>query len=217
MEPGKPMEEPEHRLPREVLDRIIRDGNPRHYRDGHIVFHEGDPSDHLYVLLKGQLKVYARNSSGREVMFNVLGPGEIVGELFLDGGKRSASVKAVGNVECLLVDGETIHALLRNEPAFAEALVKLLIARLRMVTRKARSLALDGVYERTVALLAETATASPDGLRIPRELTQQEIANRIGASREMVNHVLRDLVRGGFIVKNAQHRMTIVGKLPKRW
>lgn len=211
------MDELGHRLPREVLDQIARSGNPRHYRDGDVLFREGDPSDHLYLLLKGQLKVYARNSNGREVVFSVLGPGEIVGELFLDGGERSASVKAVGSVECLQVDGETIHALLRNEPDFAEALVKLLIARLRTVTRKARSLALDGVYERTVALLEETAIAAPDGLRIPRELTQQEIANRIGASREMVNHVLRDLMRGGFIVKSPQHRMTIVGKLPKRW
>ena len=63
---------------------------------------------------------------------------------------------------------------------------------MRAVTRKARSLALDGVYERTVALLEESATTSPEGLRVPPELTQQEIADRIGASREMVNHVLRD-------------------------
>jgi len=68
-----------------------------------------------------------------------------------------------------------------------------------------------------VALLEESATTAPEGLRVPPELTQQEIANRIGASREMVNHVLRDLVRGGLIVKDSRHRMTIVGKLPKRW
>ena len=88
---------------------------------------------------------------------------------------------------------------------------------MRSVTRKARSLALDGVYERTVALLEESATTAPEGLRVPLELTQQEIANRIGASREMVNHVLRDLVRGGFILKDKQHRMTIVKTLPKHW
>ena len=211
------MEEPEHRLPREVLDHIARDAEPRHYGDGDILFREGDPSDCMYVLLKGQLKVYSRNTTGREMVFNVLGPGDIVGELFLDGGMRSASVKAVGEVECRMVDGEAIQSLLRSEPDFAEALVKLLIARLRAVTRKARSLALDGVYERTVALLEESATTSPEGLRVPPEFTQQEIANRIGASREMVNHVLRDLVRGGLIVKDSRHRMTIVGKLPKRW
>ncbi|HTL15214.1 MAG TPA: Crp/Fnr family transcriptional regulator [Thermomonas sp.] len=211
------MDEIEHLLPPALLDQLARDGNPLHFGDGEVLFREGDPSDSLHLLLSGQLKVYSRNASGREVVFNVLGPGQIVGELFLDGGTRSASVKAVGDVECLSVDPAAIHTLLRSSPDFAEHLIKLLIARLRAVTRKARSLALDGVYERVVALLEETAVPGRDGLRVPQHLTQLEIASRIGASREMVNHVLRDLVRGGFIVKDGRHRMTIVGKLPRRW
>lgn len=213
----KRMDEIEHLLPPMLLERLAKEGNPQHFVDGDVVFREGDPSDSLFVLLSGQLKVYARNASGREVVFNVIGPGEIVGELFLDGGTRSASVKAVGDVECLMVDPTTIHTLLRDSPDFAECVVKVLITRLRAVTRKARSLALDGVYERVVALLEETGVPGRDGLRVPQHLTQLEIASRIGASREMVNHVLRDLVRGGFIVKDGRHRMTIVGKLPRRW
>ncbi len=68
------MEEPEHRLPREVLDHIARDAEPRHYGDGDILFREGDPSDCLYVLLKGQLKVYSRNANGREMVTRRCGP-----------------------------------------------------------------------------------------------------------------------------------------------
>ena len=118
---------------------------------------------------------------------------------------------------CLVVKGDAFQTTLRAQPEFAEALVLLLIARLRAATRKIRSFALDGVYERVVALLEEEAVPEGDVHSIPRVLTQLEIANRVGASREMVNHVLRDLVRGGFIRKDSQHRMTILRKLPRHW
>lgn len=204
-------------LPPQVFEQLASVGQACRFEDGDVLFHEGDECDDLYVLISGRLKVYSVNDAGRKVVFNVAKPGEILGEMFLDGGPRSASVKSVGKTECLMVDAKATQTLLRTSPEFAESLVKLLIARLRLNTRKTRSLALDGVYERIVALMEEYAVPSGTSLLVPPELTQQEIAHRIGASREMVNHILRDLVRGGFISKDRRHRMTIVRKLPQRW
>lgn len=178
---------------------------------------EGDSADFLYVLIEGQLKVYSCNSKGREVVYNILEPGEFFGEMMLDGEPRSASVKAVVDSECVLVPGSELSGMLLAHPEFAECLVLTLISRLRNATSKIRGLALDGVYERVAALLADAAVLDGEVLRVPRAFTQLEIATRVGASREMVNHVLRDLVRGGFILKDKQHRMTIVKKLPQRW
>ena len=178
---------------------------------------EGDSADFLYVLTEGQLKVYACNSKGREVVYNILEPGAFFGEMMLDGEPRSASVKAVVDAECVLVPGSELSGLLLAHPEFAECLVLTLISRLRNATSKIRGLALDGVYERVAALLADAAVMDGDVLRVPRSFTQLEIAKRVGASREMVYHVLRDLVRGGFILKDERHRMTIVKKLPKHW
>lgn len=206
-----------HRLPPSLLGELSGHGRLHCFVAGDTLFDEGDHADSLYILLNGQLKVYSRSSNGREVVYNVLSAGEIVGEMLLDGRARSASVKAVVDSDCLIVDADDIRGLMRAHPAFAECLVMMLIARLRGATRKIRSLALDGVYERVTALLEESKLPDGDAYRIPRNLTQLEIAHRVGASREMVNHVLRDLIRGGFIVKDRSHRMTIVGTLPLRW
>jgi CRP/FNR family transcriptional regulator, cyclic AMP receptor protein len=211
------MEEPEHRLSPDVLQQLTAKGGLRRLAAGEALFNEGEISDSLCVLLEGQLKVYSCNENGREVVYNVLDPGEILGEMLLDGGPRSASVKAVIDSQCLIVQCSEIRGLMRAHPDFAESLVLTLVARLRTATRKIRSLALDGVYERVIELLEHASQADGELRRIPRNLTQLEIANRIGATREMVNHVLRELVRGGFILKDAQHRMTIVRKLPKHW
>lgn len=211
------MDEPPNRLPSSLLGELSEHGGVHRFLAGETLFDEGDVSDSLYVLIEGQLKVYSRSVNDREVVYNVLSPGEIVGEMTLDGGPRSASVKAVDDSYCLVLKADEIRGLMRAHPAFSECLVMMLITRLRNATRKIRSLALDGVYERVVALLEDAKIVEGDLQRIPRNLTQLEIANRIGASREMVNHVLRDLIRGGFIAKDSQHRMTIVRKLPRHW
>lgn len=211
------MDDPPNRLPSSLLGELSEHGGVHRFVAGETLFDEGAVSDSLYVLIDGQLKVYSRSANGREVVYNVLSPGEIVGEMTLDGGPRSASVKAVSDSYCLIVNACEIRELMRAHPAFAECLVLMLITRLRSATRKIRSLALDGVYERVIALLEEAKFVDGEEQRIPRDLTQLEIANRIGASREMVNHVLRDLIRGGFIAKDSQHRMTIIKKLPRHW
>lgn len=206
-----------HRLSPDLQTELLRHGNARRFTAGEVLFHEGDKSDSLMVLLEGRLKVYSTGEKGREVVYNVLEPGDVIGEMLLDGGMRSASVRAITDAECQVIEEEAVATLLRDTPDFAHYLLLKLIARVRHLTRKTKSFALHGVYERVVTLLDEQSVPDGDVRRVPRTLTQQEIANRIGASREMVSNVLQELIRGGFISKDSAHRMTILKKPPKHW
>ena len=202
-------------LPSDLLARICERGDVQEFAKGEILFEEGDAPDGIYVLLDGKLKVYAEAPSGRELVFNVLEPGDALGEMLLDGGSRCASVKAATAARCGIVDATTLRTLVRSEPDFAEYMIRKLIARVRRLWRNTKSLAIHSVHERVVALLEEHAVMDGGVRKVPRLLTQQEIANRVGASREMVNHVVRDLVDDGYIHKDAAHCMTIVKKLPR--
>ena len=212
-----PVAERDPPLAQVLLAALSGDGRVRSLAPGEVLFHEGDASDAMYLLLSGRLKVYACNDSGREVVYNVLERGQLLGEMLLDGGQRSASVRALEASDCLVVDSGDVHELLHAHPEFAEVLVLGLIARLRHATRTIRGMALEGVCERVVALLEEVAVGDEGHREVPRALTQIEIARRVGASREMVNQVLRDLVRGGFIHKDRAHRMNLLKPLPARW
>jgi CRP/FNR family cyclic AMP-dependent transcriptional regulator len=203
-------------LPPDLLVELSERGQVQAFARNEIVISEGDLSDCLYILVSGELKVYTQDEKGRELVYNVLQAGELFGELFLDGDVRSASVRATTEARCIVVDQTLAYGLIRSYPAFAEFLILKLIARVRHATRLSKRLALSGVFERTVALL-EQSTQLKDGIRlVPTTLTQQEIANRVGATREMVNHVIGDLIRGGFLVRNEQRELVVVKKLAKR-
>ena len=203
------------RIPQHLLEQLLAAGDNRRYAVGEILFHQGDASDALYVLLSGRLRVYSGNANGREVVYNVLEPGDTLGELLLDGGTRSASVQAMTESECLVIKGDTLRSLIRTYPELAERLMLRLIARLRHATRTIHSLALEGVFERVTALLEESAGEDGEVRRVPAQLTQQEIANRIGATREMVNHVMQRLRREGYILRDPQRRTVILKPLPR--
>lgn len=205
------------RLISDLLRLLAERGDVRHLARGEVLFHEGDASKSMFILLTGKLKVYSRDERGREVTYNQLGPGEFLGEMLLDGGPRSASVKAMTAADCLEVPARKIRTFLRTYPEFSEVLVVKLIERLRHATTQVRSLALEGVYVRTVSLLRELAVSEDKIRYVPANVTQGEIASRIGATREMVNHVMRDLARGGFMVKDEQQRLLIKKALPRHW
>jgi len=204
-------------LSAELLSQLALRGDAKSYGRNELLIVEGAVSDALYILIAGQLKVFTRDSKGRELVYNILQPGEFFGELFLDGGPRSASVKAVSDSQCIVVDHATIRDFMKTYPEFAECLVYSLIARLRHATQLSKKLGLHGVYERTVDLLNEVALSEQDIRVIPPTMTQQEIADRVGATREMINHVLRDLVRGGFLSRDEKRRLVFTKELPRRW
>jgi CRP/FNR family cyclic AMP-dependent transcriptional regulator len=204
-------------LSRELLSQLALCGEARKYSRNELVIAEGDVSDALYILVSGQLKVYTRDSKGRELIYNILQPGEFFGELLLDGGLRSASVKAISDSQCVVIDHLEIRNFMKAYPEFAECLVYNLIARLRHATQLSKSLALNGVYERTVATLDQVAVSEGDIRVVPLAITQQEIANRVGATREMINHIVRDLMRGGFLTRDDKRRLVLTKALPMRW
>lgn len=201
-----------------LLLEHLSDTCARHFFEaGDVIFEEGDLSDSMYVLVLGRLKVYSTEASGREVVHNTLHSGSVFGETFLDFGPCSTSVKATEPSECLRIDRPQLNALMRTHPHISECLILHVIARLRHATGKVRALAFDGVYERVTTVLDEAAVEDEFGRHIPRHFTQAEIASHVGASREMVNHILRDLIQGGFILRDRQHQMTLVRPLPKHW
>ncbi|MBN6110592.1 Crp/Fnr family transcriptional regulator [Xanthomonas bonasiae] len=194
--------EPNSLIPQELLKKLVAVGETRRYAPRDILVSEGDLADAVYILVSGKLKVFTCDSRGRELVYNVMRPGEFFGEMLLDGGRRSASVKSAEPSECIVIAFAEFRAFMEKNAALAEFLIVTLIRRLRHATDQARSLALSGVYERLVDLLNAEAVEQDGQRLIPAALTQREMSARVGATREMVNHVIRDLLRGGFIAKN---------------
>ena len=208
----------QNQLSQELLDRLSLRGDLRTFARGEVLIREGEVSDSLYILVAGELKVYTSGDKGRELVYNVLRPGEFFGEMFLDGGPRSASVRAVSTSLCVVVGSSAMREFMHAFPEFAECLVLKLIARVRHATQQVRNLAMKDVYERTSALLNELAIIEEGNVRaIGPAVTQQEIADRVGATREMVNHIIRELMRGGFLVRDGRRRMVLAKELPKHW
>ena len=135
-------------------------------------------------------------------MLSTQGPGEYFGELVLDQGPRSASVMTLLPCRFLVVQKEEFRKFLLQNPAFALSLIEKLIARVRALTENVKSLALMDVYGRVARLLLELSEENNGGFVISQRLTQQDIASRIGASREMVSRILKDLSVGGCLTQS---------------
>ena len=181
-----------------------------------IILNEGDLTDSLYIILSGRVKVFLANEEGKEIVLDTQGPGEYFGEMVLDEGPRSASVMTLEPCRFQLIPKDDVKALLQSHPDFAMHLVRKLIWRGRVLTEHVKSLALKNVYERFSKLLNELSVPE-NGKRVLQEkLSQQEMANRIGASREMINRIIKDLTTGGYISVDGP-RIVILKPLPANW
>jgi CRP/FNR family cyclic AMP-dependent transcriptional regulator len=127
----------------ELLARLSDRGGLRNFARGELLMREGEGTTDVYILLAGELRAFTSDASGKELVYNVMRPGEFFGELSLDGGPRSASVQATSSAICVVVPQSEVQAFLGEYPEFAKALVMKLIARVRAVTAQARSLGLD--------------------------------------------------------------------------
>ena len=200
-----------------LLREIARRGGVRSYPAQSILINEGDASDTLFIVLSGRVKVYSNNAGGKEIVIATHGAGEYVGELALDGGVRSASVMTLEPTTCSVVSGANLREFVTAHPAFALHLIHKLIRSVRQATESVKSLALEDVYERVVRLLGELSDPLEGGRRRVRErLTQQDIADRVGASREMVSRIFKDLTTGGYLDAESG-RIVVVKKLPAAW
>ena len=203
-------------LRQETLRTIATSGVVRQFPKQTVLIHEGDVGDSLYIILSGRVKVYASNESGREVVINFCGPGEYVGEMSLYGAPRSASVITLEPTSCAIVNRAQFSDFIVANPDVAQHLIQTLIHRARGATENVKSLALSDVYGRLVRLLNTLAVERDGMIKVLEKLTQQDIADRVGASRDMIGKLMKDLIAGGYLSVEA-HTITVVKKLPTGW
>jgi CRP/FNR family cyclic AMP-dependent transcriptional regulator len=189
----------------------------RTYAKSTVIIHEGDPADSLFIIVAGRVKVFVSDSEGREIVLLTQGAGEYFGEMMLDEGPRSASIMTLEKSTFLVVPKADLREFLVQNPAFAVRLIEKLIHRVRALTASVKSLALMDVYGRVARLLLELAEEREGGAWVIGErLTQQDIASRIGASREMVSRILKDLTEGGYVAVQ-RDRIVLNRKPPAHW
>jgi CRP/FNR family transcriptional regulator, cyclic AMP receptor protein len=161
--------------------------------------------------------VYSSDDHGRKIVLTELTAGQYFGELSLDGAARSVSIQALGVTRCCIVAGHELRQFLAAEPDFALHLTHKLMHMVRRLTEQVKSLALQDVYGRVARLLMESSD-EVNGQRVLRQkLTQQEIAEHVGSSREMVNRIMKELVGGGYVATDEAQRLVIRRKLPAAW
>ncbi len=204
-----------------IEDPMVRElasrGQPRNFPRNTVIINEGDRGDSVFVILAGKVKVYVSDDDGREMILNVLTQSDYVGEMSLDGRPRSASVMTLETTMCSVVTRDALRAAIAANPDVAMALISTLIDRARIATDNVKNLALMDVYGRVARLLLSLAKEQPDGkLVVPDRMTQQDIADRVGASRDMISRIFKDLTIGGYVTV-ADRVITINRKPPARW
>ncbi len=199
-----------------TLRQIAETGVVRSYPKNTILINEGDQGDTLFIVVSGRVRVYSSNAQGREFVIDFHGTGEYVGEMSLDGSPRSASVITVEPTTCALVSRTLVREFMNAHPEFAEHLVQKLIHRIRVTTENAKSLALSDVYGRLARLLNALAPPGDGHRTIAEKLTQQDIADRVGASRDMISKLLKDLAAGGYLAVE-DRSITLLKRLPSGW
>ena len=173
----------------------------RRFRRGEALVERGQHSSGLFVLISGRARVVTSDNRGREVIFASLRPGDPVGEMSLiDGEPHSATVRAEVQTDTLLLDREAFLKCLPPAGSVGHSVLLGLVRRLRQADRTIESLALMDVYGRVARVLMDSARPALDGNGVVAEkVSRQDIAKMIGASREMVSRVMKDLEDRGFV------------------
>jgi len=173
------------------------------------------PGEVIYIVLAGTLKIYVHQSDGTEVILAVLGPGDTVGEMSLvDSAGRSANVITLEKSSLLWMDRTAFEQCLQTIPAVNRNLVNILSKRLRLANEQIQALATLDVYGRVARQLLAFAQqygrpAAKDGVLIPIRLTQSDIADLVGASRERINQVIVTYKRQKYISVDRRYRITV--------
>jgi CRP-like cAMP-binding protein len=187
------------------------------YRRGDLIVEQGKKSNFLAILLTGRARVLTSDERGREVILATLHPGDYLGEMSLiDNQPHSATVRADIQTDVLLLGRSEFARCLPENNSMAYAVMRGLVQRLRQADRKIESLALMDVYGRVARVLTEAAAeVAPGTWVIPGKVSRQDVAKMIGASREMVSRVLKDLEERGFIETLPDGRTQIHDKLDR--
>jgi CRP/FNR family cyclic AMP-dependent transcriptional regulator len=171
---------------------------------GDVLFSEGEPGDRLYVITTGKIKIGQVSGDGRESLLAILGPGEMFGELSLfDPGPRTSGATAVTDASVIGLGHDQLRPWLTGRPEVAEALLQALAQRLRRTNFALSDLVFSDVPGRVARALIDLGEKfgepAPEGLNVTHDLTQEELAQLVGASRETVNKALADFVSRGWL------------------
>jgi CRP/FNR family cyclic AMP-dependent transcriptional regulator len=201
----------------ETLQALASKAHVRTFPKNAVVITEGDQAGPLYVILSGKARVFLSNAAGKEITLSIQTPGSYFGELsLLDDDPRSTSVMTLEKTVCGLIAKDDFKSWLAARPDAAASVIKGLTRRVRALTESTRSLALFDVYGRLSRLLYELAEDVDGCPTVVERPSHQDIASRIGSSREMVSKIMKDLVSGGYVM-NAGKALLIKRKLPAFW
>lgn len=182
------------------LEKLSRVSVRKRVERGAFVVRAAESTDSLYCLLTGRAKVTNTDEEGREIILAWLGPGEFFGEMgLIDGSPRSANVVASEACELLVLSKDDFQRCMQDNFQVAQKLMQILVRRLREADRKIESLALLDVYGRVARLLLELSVEESGRRIVKKKISKQDMARMIGASREMVSKVMRDLELSGYI------------------
>lgn len=201
----------------EELQALEDHAKLRHYRKNTVIIEKGDESAALYVLVSGRVRVYIADEEGKEVVLNVCDePGSHFGELaLLRDTTRTASVMALADSQFLIISKQDFLKCLADHPRIALDIIRGLVDQVGNLTDRVSALALNDVYGRLATTLRDLASEE-EGLMITKAVTQQELAQMIGASREMVSRIFKELKAGDYI-RLQDKRVILNKKLPARW
>jgi CRP/FNR family cyclic AMP-dependent transcriptional regulator len=202
------------------LQALARQGQLRHYRKNTLLVQQGDMGQAIYLVLSGRLREFAMSSDSkpREITLAVVGAGQLLGATALDGGPQCASLLTLTPVSCAVVSREAALSVIRQNPALAMDMLQLALQRLRLATETTCLALFSDAYSRLSALLqrqqAQRETLAAPG--IP-PMTHAQMAQHIGCSREMVSRILKELVTGGYVVREPDKVYRVCKRLPMRW
>ena len=164
-------------------------GQVRHYRKNTLLIQEGDVGTQMYVVLNGSLREFAmsQDSKPREITLSMAGRGELLGLLVLEGGQHCSSVITLGPAVCAVVSAESVRVLLQYDPRLAMALLQ----------------------RQHASEIAQAPNPAP--------MTHAQMAQHIGCSREMVSRIMKELVQGGYVVREPDRQYRVCRRLPMRW
>lgn len=189
---------------------------------GEVLFHEGDPGDRLYVIVEGKVKLGRTSGDGRENLLAILGPGEMFGELSLfDPGPRNATATSVSDAVLIGLGTDELITWLTGRPDVSRQLLRALARRLRRTNENLADLVFSDVPGRVAKALLDLSERfgrlTEDGLRVAHDLTQEELAQLVGASRETVNKALADFASRGWLRLEARAVVLLdIDRLRKR-
>ena len=197
------------------LDVVRAVASEKSYPKTAVVLTEGEMGDSLYMIQSGKVKVFIGDEDGREIILKILNPGDFFGEMsMIDKQPRSASVTTIDASTFLVLTHAAFEKCVEQAPRIAAMVMQILAQRVREADRKIGTLALMDVYGRVASTLLELSVYSNGKLMVGEKLSQQDLANMVGASREMVNRILKDLSDRGFISIESKSITIINRELP---